>query len=141
MTEGGWIPSRQQFEISSQYGKRTDPVTGKAGTMHNGVDFKIPVGTKLAAPTNGIVVYAGTGKKGSGYNNYGNVVAIRDGNGNVHLYGHMDKVNAYVGQMVTPGMNIGTSGNTGKSTGPHLHYEVRRNGKLGDTLDPMQFLR
>lgn len=105
------------------------------------MDIAIPVGTGLSSNIQGEVVYAGMGKKGTGYNSYGITVAIKDYKGNIHVYGHMDSVNVKVGQKVGLGDLLGKSGNTGRSEGPHLHYEVRKNGKLGDTLDPSVFLQ
>lgn len=100
----------------------------------------MPTGTSLSSTVDGKVVYAGFGQKGSGYGGYGNVVVIMDSNGDYHMFAHLDSVGVKVGTTLTRGSYIGKSGNTGNSTGPHLHYEVRRKGKLGDTINPNNYL-
>ncbi|AZU99065.1 tail tape measure protein [Bacillus phage pW4] len=113
--------------ITSQFGYRTDPFTG-ATAGHNGMDFAAPTGTPVRATTGGIVIKSGFGAYGSGYGGYGNVVAIQDMAGFVHIYGHNSGVNVPEGSFVGAGTVIASSGSTGRSTGPHIHYEVRRGG-------------
>lgn len=117
--------------ISSSYGERLDPFTG-GKTFHDGVDIAGKVGTKVAAVGSGIVIFAGE-KQG-----YGNVVKIHHGNGYVTLYAHNSKLLAQVGDYVTKGQQIAAMGSTGRSTGPHLHFEVHLNGK---TVDPQTYLQ
>ena len=113
--------------ITSEFGYRTDPFTG-ATTGHNGMDFAAPTGTPVRATTGGVVIKAGWGAYGSGYGGYGNVVAIQDMGGRVHIYGHNSGVNVREGSFIGAGTTIASSGSTGRSTGPHIHYEVRNGG-------------
>lgn len=126
-------------KISSAFGTRDDPFGG-GKENHKGMDFALPKGHKVGANVGGTVIYAGFGQKGSGYGGYGNVVAVKDSNGNVHVYGHLDSVNVKVGQKVSGGVLLGGVGSTGQSTGNHLHYEVRKGGQLGNVLDPRNYL-
>lgn len=139
---GGWIPNTSdgKYKVTSEYGNRKDPFSGKTAN-HGGTDIALPTGTKLSSNVQGTVVYSGWGKSGTGYGNYGNVVAIKDFKGNVHLYAHLEGVNVKNGQKVSAGDLIGTSGSSGKSTGPHLHYEVRKNGDLNSKMDPSPYLK
>ena len=88
---------------------------------HNGLDFGIPVGTGIKSTMDGQVVYAGWNDQG-----YGNLVIIQNGDYKTY-YAHLSSIPVSVGDSVTAGSVIGLSGNTGNSTGPHLHYEVRKN--------------
>jgi murein DD-endopeptidase MepM/ murein hydrolase activator NlpD len=90
------------------------------------MDFSAPTGTDIYATGNGVIVFAGWKQ------NYGNCITIDHGFGYQTLYGHMSKMNARVGQKVTRGEIIGYVGDTGLSTGPHLHYEVIIRGKHND---------
>ncbi len=104
------------------------------GRRHAGIDFSVPVGTPIQATLDGVVVFA---DYDAGWPSYGNLVVIC--NGPVcALYGHLSEIRVAVGQRVEAGALIGLSGNTGTSTGPHLHYEVRVGGRAVDprTLDP-----
>jgi murein DD-endopeptidase MepM/ murein hydrolase activator NlpD len=116
--------------IASGFGYRIDPVY-KTVKMHAGLDFAAPQGTPIYATANGTIKLAGnTG------NGYGNHVIVNHGYGYETLYGHMYRIKAKSGQRVKRGEIIGYVGSTGKSTGPHLHYEVHKNGKR---LDPVYF--
>ncbi|WNS74231.1 M23 family metallopeptidase [Bacillus sp. DTU_2020_1000418_1_SI_GHA_SEK_038] len=128
----GWIPNTKDYKITSQYGGRADPFTGKQDS-HRGVDLAVPKGTSLASTVSGKVVST------SGHSSYGNTVVIQDANGFLHRYAHLDSVNVKVGQEVSRGSFIGKSGNSGRSTGAHLHYEVT-NSK-GGLVDPSRFLK
>lgn len=114
--------------FSSKYGPRIDPITGKP-SFHHGLDIPMPVGTAIFAKTDGNVVFAG--RKGG----YGNYAKILDENGNGSAYGHLSSIRAKMGEHVWKGELIGFSGSTGRSTGPHLHYEAFRNGH---DVDPMK---
>lgn len=117
-------------QISSGFGYRHDPITG-AGAMHAGLDFKGPIGAPIHAAAKGTVSFVGQ-KSG-----YGNVVEVSHGNGLVTRYAHMSRFAAKVGQKVAAGAIIGAIGNTGRSTGPHLHFEVRNHDRA---MNPRLFL-
>ncbi len=116
--------------ISSGFGYRSDPFNGHAA-MHAGLDFKGQIGAPIHAAAKGKVSFVG---RRSGY---GNVVEIRHGNGLLTRYAHMSKFAARVGQPVDAGDVIGAIGSTGRSTGPHLHFEVRINDRA---VNPRPFL-
>jgi murein DD-endopeptidase MepM/ murein hydrolase activator NlpD len=116
--------------LTSPFGYRDDPL-GRGRRFHAGQDFGAPVGTPILAATAGTVAYAGWA---SGYGNY---TCIDRGAGFATCYGHQSKILVSVGQGVQQGQQIGLVGNTGNSTGPHLHFEVRLNG---DPVDPMPYL-
>lgn len=107
--------------MASGFGLRMDPVYRRP-KMHTGMDFAAPIGTDIFATGNGVILEAGW-KQG-----YGNTVVINHGFGYITLYGHMNKINVQRGQKIQRGDIIGEVGNSGKSTGPHLHYEVRYQG-------------
>ncbi len=107
--------------ITSDFGQRTDPYTAER-VMHEGLDIAAPHGKEVMAPADGTVIFAGL--EGS----YGNVLVIDHGYGVKTRYGHLSKVDVHPGDHVRRGELIGAVGNTGRSTGPHLHYEVRVNG-------------
>jgi len=108
-------------DYSSNFGWRIDPFTGQ-NAMHEGVDFMAPEGTPIMASAGGIVVYAGF------HPQYGNMVEIDHGNDIVTRYGHASKLLVKVGQVVRRGQEIAEVGSTGRSTGNHLHFEVRYKG-------------
>ena len=114
--------SRQVTRMSSGFGYRRDPFT-RRGAMHSGLDFKGPIGSPIYSAAKGTVSFVGR-KAG-----YGKVVEISHGNGLKTRYAHMSKFRARVGQRVVAGDVIGAIGNTGRSTGPHLHFEVRINDR------------
>ncbi|MEJ2054764.1 MAG: M23 family metallopeptidase, partial [Calditrichaceae bacterium] len=111
--------------ISSKFGMRTHPVL-KVRRHHDGLDFAAKKGTPIYATADGIVVFAG--RNGG----YGNMVIISHKYGFETRYGHMNKIVARKGQKVKRGDKIGEVGNTGLTTASHLHYEVKRNGKVVD---------
>lgn len=116
--------------ISSGFGYRADPFTGGAA-FHAGLDFKGPIGAPIFAAAQGRVGFVGVQQ------GYGNVVEIDHGNGLVTRYAHMSGFRARVGQPVLAGQVIGLIGSTGRSTGPHLHFEVRINDRA---VNPRPFL-
>ncbi|HSB93912.1 MAG TPA: M23 family metallopeptidase [Flavitalea sp.] len=116
--------------MASGYGNRIDPIY-KTTHFHAGLDFAAPQGTPIYATANGVVTTAGNMANG-----YGNHVVINHGYGYETLYGHMFKVKARAGSRVKRGEIIGYVGSTGKSTGPHCHYEVHKNGRK---IDPVYF--
>ncbi len=124
------VSNKQLNRIASGYGMRIDPVYGTP-RMHKGLDFTAPQGTPVYATGDGIVNVAGPSSGG-----YGNHVVIQHGYGYETLYGHLYRIKARLGQRVKRGEVIGWVGSTGKSTGPHCHYEVRINGQ---EVDPVYF--
>ena len=124
------VSNRDLDRIASGFGMRIDPVYGTP-KMHKGLDFTAPQGTPIYATGNGLVKTAGFGGEG-----FGNHVAINHGYGYETLYGHMVRIKVRNGQRVKRGEVIGWVGSTGKSTGPHVHYEVHVNGQ---EVDPVYF--
>ncbi|EMD82914.1 M23 family metallopeptidase [Pacificimonas flava] len=127
------VPKRkpvQKFTYTSGYGVRLDPFRGTT-KMHTGVDMAGPVGETVVATGAGEIIRAGwTG-------GYGKMVEIDHGKGLTTRYAHMSKINVKTGDRVGPGETIGAMGSTGRSTGSHLHYEVRLDGRA---VNPMPFL-
>jgi murein DD-endopeptidase MepM/ murein hydrolase activator NlpD len=124
-------PLLGHLEITSPYGARKDPF-GMGWALHPGVDLHAEEGSIVRATAAGKVVNAAyTG-------GYGNMVEIEHAEGVNTRYGHLSAILVSEGQMVTAGMPIGRVGSTGRSTGPHLHYETRIDG---DPVDPMRFLK
>ena len=124
------LSNKDLNRIASGFGYRIDPVY-KTTKFHAGLDFSAPQGTPIYATADGTVTTAGN--TGNGYGNY---VVINHGYGYETLYGHMVRVKARNGQAVKRGEVIGWVGSTGKSTGPHCHYEVHKNGQK---IDPIYF--
>jgi len=123
-------PEGYTINARSPYGPRRHPITRKT-TFHHGVDVALPVGTTLVAPADGVVVHKGFGSSG------GHTLILKHDN-NIHtVYYHLQKPSHLgKGTQVKLGDEVALSGNTGASTGPHLHWEVRRSRKWGDTIDP-----
>ncbi len=120
----------QPVRITSGFGRRTDPF-GRGKAFHSGVDFAAPAGTPVRAAGDGLVVDA------SFHKDYGNVVRINHGDGCITLYGHNRKLLVHTGDVVLAGQEIAEVGSTGRSTGPHLHFEVREDGQR---VDPKRYL-
>lgn len=116
--------------LSSGFGARSAPTKG-ASTNHKGVDWAVPIGTTVVASNAGTVSYAGWAS------GYGYAVYINHADGRQTRYGHLSKVLVKVGQSVSQGERIALSGNTGRSTGPHLHFEIRINGSA---VNPLKYL-
>lgn len=130
MTSGTFMryPTNAKFRISSQFSpNRRNPVTGRV-QPHNGTDFAVPVGTPVLATGDGIVVKAATNSATGRY------VVLRHNGKYSTVYMHMSKLLVRAGQKVTQGQKIGLSGNTGRSTGPHIHYEFRINNRPVNAL-------
>ena len=129
------IPSEKPVktaEFTSAFGVRSDPFR-RAAAMHAGIDLAGPVGTPIYATADGTVARAGWNSGG-----YGNLVEIDHGRGIVTRYGHLSTMNVYPGARVTRGQMIGRMGSTGRSTGSHLHYEVRIDDR---PVNPIPFMR
>jgi len=120
-TDGTFIPTEWAHlgKINNEFGFRRNPFGGRAYEFHPGMDIDGEKGDLVLAPANGTVISAGY--KGG----YGNMVEIDHGNGLTSRYGHLSKIRAEVGESITRGEAIGQIGSTGRSTGPHLHFEVR----------------
>ncbi len=116
-------------DISSPFGWRIHPIT-KKWAFHTGIDIAAPLGTPIFAADSGIVEYAGW------YKGYGNFILINHGKYKT-AYGHLSKIDVFVGEYVRKGELIGRVGSTGISTGPHVHFEVRLDGKV---VNPMTYL-
>ena len=131
---GASIPSRipvEGFHMSSDFGMRVHPVLG-GRRMHKGVDLPAPVGTPIHATADGIV------SRADWFSSYGLYVSLEHG-GNIETrYGHMSRLNVAAGQEVHKGDIIGYVGTTGRSTGPHLHYEVRI---AGEAVNPVPYMQ
>jgi len=117
--------------ISSYFGKRTDPFTGRR-EMHKGMDFAGRMSSDIVATASGVVTWAG---KRYGY---GKLVEVNHGNGYSTRYGHCEKILVKVGDKVEPGQKLALMGSTGRSTGPHVHYEVLKNGRQ---INPGRFVQ
>jgi murein DD-endopeptidase MepM/ murein hydrolase activator NlpD len=116
--------------ISSGYGPRMSPYAQRI-KMHEGIDIGAPVGTTIVAPADGVVTFSGP-KQG-----FGNFVQIDHGYGVETIFGHASTLKVKKGQKIIRGDRIATVGNTGYSTGPHVHYEVRVNGT---PVDPLYYM-
>ena len=128
-------PEGYSVNARSGFGWRVHPITGKR-TFHHGIDVALPTGTPLTAPADGVVVKKGNGPSGG-------VTLILKHEDNRHtVYYHLQKPSHLAkGAQVERGDLIAYSGNTGASTGPHLHMEVRRSARWGDTVDPMPYFQ
>ncbi|MEO0990236.1 MAG: DUF5930 domain-containing protein [Pseudomonadota bacterium] len=117
--------------FTSPFGMRNDPISGSR-RMHNGVDFAGPTGTPIHTTATGTVTFAGW------QSGYGRVVKIRHAHGYETVYAHLSRIRVSVGEKVSRGERIGDMGNSGRSTGTHLHYEVRIDGR---PVNPMTFIK
>ena len=117
--------------ISSYFGYRTDPFNGRRA-RHDGIDLAGKQGSEVISVASGVITWAG---KRYGY---GNLVEINHGNGYVTRYGHNEVIEVKVGDAVKKGDTIARMGSTGRSTGPHVHFEVHKNGRV---VDPMRYVR
>ena len=124
------MPVAGQRSVSSNFGNRTDPFLNRVA-FHSGMDFRAGTGTPVLAAAGGTVTFSGTN------GGYGKMVEIDHGNGFATRYAHMSQLGVTVGQSIAGGQQLGLSGSTGRSTGPHLHFEVRRNGSA---IDPGRFI-
>ena len=117
--------------ITSELGFRIHPVSGDAH-HHDGVDFAAPIGTEVGAVGAGRVTFAG--ERGG----YGNTVIVEHADGMTSLYAHLSEIDVVDGELVEPGQRVGAVGNTGVSTGPHLHLEVRQDH---EPIDPLPLMK
>lgn len=124
------VSNKELTRIASGFGSRIDPVY-KVSKFHAGLDFAAPIGTPIYATAKGVIKSAGRDEAG-----YGNHVVINHGYGYETLYGHMVRIKVHAGKAVKRGEVIGWVGSTGKSTGPHCHYEVHKNN---NPVNPIYF--
>ncbi|MFE5591266.1 M23 family metallopeptidase [Streptomyces sp. NPDC056549] len=126
-----------QLPVAGSYvstGYKTGGSLWSSGS-HSGVDFHAAYGTQVVSVGSGTVVEAGWGGA------YGNNIVIRMNDGTYTQYGHLSSIGVYVGQSVEPGQQIGVSGSSGNSTGPHLHFEARTSPDYGSDINPVAYLR
>ncbi len=116
--------------ITDGLGLRRNPFSGEGREVHNGLDIAVEFGTPVATTADGLVIWAGP------YGGYGNLVAIYHSNGITTRYGHLSRITVEAGQRVKRGDQIGHAGSTGRSTGPHVHYEIRENDQ---PIDPLRY--
>ncbi|WAU78973.1 M23 family metallopeptidase [Streptomyces sp. Qhu-G9] len=131
-----WVDPVKKYKLSASF--------AQAGNLwsstHSGQDFAVASGTQVVAAHGGTVVKAGGNGAGDGPA-YGNAVVIKHGNGTYSQYAHLSRVDVKAGQVVKTGQRIALSGNTGNSSGPHLHFEIRTTANYGTAVDPVAFLR
>ncbi|AXE87732.1 MULTISPECIES: M23 family metallopeptidase [unclassified Streptomyces] len=131
-----WVDPVKKYKLSASFAQNG----GMWQSTHSGQDFAVPSGTQVVAAHGGTVVKAGGNGAGDGPA-YGNAVVIKHGNGTYSQYAHLSKVKVRIGQIVKTGQEIARSGNTGNSSGPHLHFEIRTTPNYGSAVDPVKFLR
>ncbi|MFE1552253.1 M23 family metallopeptidase [Streptomyces sp. NPDC058718] len=131
-----WVKPVASYTLSASY--------NQGGAMwahkHSGQDFAVPTGTPVKAAGTGTVVKAGPNGGGDGPA-YGNAIVVKHANGTYSQYAHLSKIKVNVGQKVAAGQQIALSGNTGNSSGPHLHFEIRTTPNYGSAVNPAAFLR
>ncbi|OEJ25710.1 peptidase [Streptomyces agglomeratus] len=131
-----WEKPVKHYSLSATYGKGG----GMWASKHSGQDFAVPVGTPVDAVHGGTVVKAGPNGGGDGPA-YGNAIVIKHANGTYSQYAHLSKIQVTPGETVKTGERIALSGNTGNSSGPHLHFEIRTTPNYGTAINPVSFLR
>ncbi|GGR12010.1 M23 family metallopeptidase [Streptomyces roseolus] len=132
----GWVKPVTSYALSASF--------NQGGAMwahkHSGQDFAVPTGTPVKAAGSGTVVKAGPNGGGDGPA-YGNAIVVKHANGTYSQYAHLSKIKVHIGQKVAAGQRIALSGNTGNSSGPHLHFEIRTTPNYGSAINPAAFLR
>ncbi|MFC9608667.1 M23 family metallopeptidase [Streptomyces niveus] len=134
-----WAKPVSKYTLSATYGRGG----GMWASKHSGQDFAVSVGTNVKAVHTGTVVKAGPNGAGDGPA-YGNAIVVKHGTGSsakYSQYAHLSKVKVQAGQKVDKGQSIALSGNTGNSSGPHLHFEIRTTPNYGSAINPVSFLR
>ncbi|MFI0966192.1 M23 family metallopeptidase [Streptomyces sp. NPDC021080] len=130
-----WIDPVAKYTLSATF----DQAGGMWAHKHSGQDFAVPQGTNVMAAHGGTVVKAGPNGAGDGPA-YGNAVVIKHADGRYSQYAHLSRIDVRVGQTVSTGQHIALSGNTGNSSGPHLHFEIRTTPNYGSAINPVVFL-
>ncbi|MET8959534.1 M23 family metallopeptidase [Streptomyces sp. NPDC004074] len=136
MRPGAWMGPVKHYTLSASFNQ----AGGMWQSTHSGQDFAVPSGTGVASAFSGTVVKAGPNGAGDGPA-YGNAIVIRHPNGMYSQYAHLSRIDVRVGESVTRGEHIALSGNTGNSSGPHLHFEIRTTPNYGSAVDPVAYLR
>ncbi|MFG2607507.1 M23 family metallopeptidase [Streptomyces sp. NPDC048514] len=131
-----WVDPVHKYTLSATFMQ----AGGHWVAKHSGQDFAVPTGTDVMAAHGGTVVKAGPNGAGDGPA-YGNAIVIKHANGNFSQYAHLSRIDVKIGQIVKTGQHIALSGSTGNSTGPHLHFEIRKTPNYGSAVDPVSFLR
>ncbi|MFF5158898.1 M23 family metallopeptidase [Streptomyces sp. NPDC000348] len=131
-----WVSPVKSYKLSASFAQNG----GMWASKHSGQDYAVPTGTPVMAAHGGTVVKAGGNGAGDGPA-YGNAIVVRHGNGTYSQYAHLSQVHVKPGQIVKTGQRIALSGNTGNSSGPHLHFEIRTTPNYGSAVDPAKFLR
>ncbi|MDN3266224.1 M23 family metallopeptidase [Streptomyces sp. MA15] len=131
-----WVSPVKNYRLSASFAQNG----GMWASKHSGQDYAVPTGTPVVAAHGGTVVKAGGNGAGDGPA-YGNAVVIKHGSQTYSQYAHLSSVNVKVGQVVKTGQKIALSGNTGNSSGPHLHFEIRTTPNYGSAVNPATFLR
>ncbi|MGV9252950.1 M23 family metallopeptidase [Streptomyces sp. NPDC003697] len=130
-----WVHPVEHYTLSASFAQDGSHWAHK----HSGQDFAVPAGTEVVAAHSGTVVKAGPNGAGDGPA-YGNAIVIQHGDGTYSQYAHLSRVDVRIGQSVAAGEHIALSGNTGNSTGPHLHFEIRTTPNYGSAVNPVTFL-
>ncbi|MEU9188072.1 M23 family metallopeptidase [Streptomyces sp. NPDC048484] len=135
-TAASWVDPVAKYKLSATF--------AQAGNLwsstHSGQDFAVASGTQVVAAHGGTVVKTGGNGAGDGPA-YGNAVVIKHSNGTYSQYAHLSRVDVRAGQVVKTGQRVALSGSTGNSSGPHLHFEIRKTADYGSAVDPVAFLR
>ncbi|MFD4760557.1 M23 family metallopeptidase [Streptomyces sp. NPDC058439] len=131
----GWETPVSRYQLSASFGNDGSRWAHK----HSGQDFAVPIGTEVKAAHRGTVVKAGPNGGGDGPA-YGNAVVIKHANGTYSQYAHLAQIDVRIGETVKTGQKIALSGNTGNSSGPHLHFEIRHTADYGSAVNPVSFL-
>ncbi|TDC73479.1 M23 family metallopeptidase [Streptomyces hainanensis] len=135
-SDKSWVsPISDDYTLTGHFGNTGERWASK----HSGQDFAVPVGTDVKSVHDGTVVKAGGNGAGDGPA-YGNAIVIKHADGTFTQYAHLSKIEVTVGEKVDTGETIALSGNTGNSSGPHLHFEVRTTANYGSAVDPVGFL-
>jgi murein DD-endopeptidase MepM/ murein hydrolase activator NlpD len=130
-----WVDPVKKYTLSASFNQ----AGGMWSHKHSGQDYAVPIGTNVVAAHGGTVVKAGGNGAGDGPA-YGNAVVIKHANGTYSQYAHLSRVDVRIGQVVATGQHIALSGNTGNSSGPHLHFEIRTTPNYGSAVNPVAFL-
>lgn len=130
-----WETPVSHYELSASFGNDGSRWSHK----HSGQDFAVPIGTKVEAAHKGTIVKAGPNGGGDGPA-YGNAIVVKHSNGTYSQYAHLSKIDVHIGQSVKKGQKIALSGNTGNTSGPHLHFEIRTTANYGSAVNPVHYL-
>ena len=130
-----WETPVDHYQLSASFGNDGSRWSHK----HSGQDFAVPIGTKVEAAHKGVIVKAGPNGGGDGPA-YGNAIVIKHSNGTYSQYAHLSRIDVHIGEYVNKGEKIALSGNTGNSSGPHLHFEIRTTPNYGSAVNPVNYL-